>query len=130
MPACPRTRSVDGEKVRSMHDQENGSSARPDNFAQIAGLRPAHAGPPVAAGPEVLEIEFDRPMASAIHLFGELPQITGSPCWDDDGRVLRIPVALTSGTRYRLSFNEGVSGGFRGAGGEVLAPRQWIFDVA
>lgn len=113
-----------------MHDLQDESSARPGRFAQIAGLRPAHAGPPVTAGPDVLEIEFDRPMASAIQLFGELPQVTGSPCWDEDGRVLRIPVALLPGTRYRLSFNEGVSGGFRGAAGEVLAPREWIFDVA
>lgn len=114
---------------RSMHDQEVETPAVPNPCAQIAGLHPAHAGPPVAAGPDVLEIEFDRPMASAIHLFGELPQVTGSPCWDDDGRVLRIPVALSPGMRYRLSFNEGVSGGFRGAAGEVLAPREWIFDV-
>ena len=113
-----------------MHDHQDESSSHPGGFAQIAGLHPAHAGPPVAAGPQVLEIEFDRPMASAIQLFGELPQVTGSPCWDEDGRVLRIPVALSPGTRYRLSFNEGVSGGFRGAAGEVLAPREWIFDVA
>jgi hypothetical protein len=97
--------------------------------AQVAGLWPRHAGPPVAAGPGVLEIAFDRPMASAIHLFGDLPQITGSPCWDDDRRVLRIPVALTPGSRYRLSFNEGDTGGFRGAAGEVLAPCEWVFSV-
>jgi len=98
--------------------------------AQVACLLPAHAGPAVAAGPRVLEILFDRPMASAIHLFGDLPQVTGAPCWDDDGRVLRIPVLLAPGTRYRLSFNEGAEGGFRGANGEVLAPRDWIFEAS
>lgn len=108
-------------------DRTRPSHAR---VARVSGLRPAHAGPPVAPGPDVLEIEFDRPMASAIHLFGDLPQVTGAPCWDEDGRVLRIPVSLLPGTRYRLSFNEGVAGGFRGADGEVLAPREWIFDVA
>ena len=100
------------------------------DFAQIAGLLPAHAGPPIAAGAQVLEIEFDRPMASAIHLFGDLPEVTGPPCWDEDGRTLRIPVALSPGLRYRLLFNEGDSGGFRGAAGEILAAREWIFDVA
>ncbi len=101
-----------------------------EDFAQIAGLHPAHAGAPIAAGAEVLEIEFDRPMASTIHLFGELPQVTGPPCWDENGRILRIPVALSPGLRYRLLFNAGVSAGFRGAAGEKLAAREWVFDVA
>lgn len=105
-------------------------SPAPGAAAHIACLLPSHAGPAVAPGPRVLEILFDRPMASAIHLFGDLPQVTGAPCWDDEGRVLRIPVLLSPGTRYRLAFNAGAEGGFRGANGEVLAPREWTFEAA
>jgi len=98
--------------------------------AQVACLLPAHAGPAVEAGRGGPEVLSDGREGPAINRCGDWRQITGSPCWDGDGGLLRIPVLLAPGTRYRLSFNEGAEGGFRGANGEVLAPREWVFDVS
>ena len=97
--------------------------------AQVQSLHPPHSGAAVASGRACLEIHFDRPMTPAIHIFGAMPEITGAPVWDDDGRVLRIPVSLSAHTSYRLLLNIDTGEGFRSVTGEPLAPQEWLFDV-
>lgn len=93
-------------------------------------LSPAD-GATVPAGPTVLELHFDRPMASAVHIVGDVPDVTGSPGWDDERRVLRIPVTLRAGATYRMQINDpdAPGEGFRGQDGTVLHPRPWIITV-
>ncbi|HEX6912727.1 MAG TPA: DUF4932 domain-containing protein [Longimicrobium sp.] len=85
----------------------------------------------VAAGPAVLELHFDRPMATAASILGDVPEVTGRPAWDDERRVLRIPVTLRAGATYVMQLNDAdrPSAGFRSAAGEPLHPRTWTLRV-
>lgn len=96
---------------------------------QLAALVPAEGARP-AAGDSVLELRFDRPMDGRIAIFGEVPPVTGKPGWDETKQVLRIPVRLEAGARYRLLLNSEVDGGFTSQAGEKLVPRTWTFSVA
>lgn len=96
---------------------------------QLAALVPAEGSRP-AAGDSVLELRFDRPMDGRIAIFGDVPPVTGKPAWDAAKQVLRIPVRLEAGARYRLLLNSEQDGGFTSQAGEKLAPRTWTFAVA
>lgn len=95
---------------------------------QLAALVPAEGSRP-AAGDSVLELHFDRPMDGRIAIFGDVPPVTGKPAWDAAKQVLRIPVRLEAGARYRLLLNSEQDGGFTSQAGEKLAPRTWTFAV-
>ena len=84
-----------------------------------------------AAGPAVLELHFDRPMATAASILGDVPEVTGRPAWDDARRVLRIPVTLRAGATYVMQLNDAdrPDTGFRSAAGEPLHPRTWTLRV-
>jgi hypothetical protein len=88
-------------------------------------------GERVAAGPSVLELRFDRPMAPAASLRGDVPEVTGRPAWDEERRVLRIPVTLRAGATYVMQLNDPdrPDAGFRSAAGEPLHPRTWTLRV-
>lgn len=88
-------------------------------------------GARVAAGPAVLELHFDRPMATAASILGDVPEVTGRPAWDDERRVLRIPVTLRAGATYVMRLNDAdqPDAGFRSAAGEPLHPRTWTLRV-
>ena len=75
-------------------------------------------------------MHFDRPMDGRIAIFGDVPPVTGRPAWDAAKQVLRIPVRLEAGARYRLLLNTEQDGGFASQAGEKLAPRTWTFAVA
>jgi hypothetical protein len=95
---------------------------------QIVALVPANGGV-AAAGDTVLEIHFDRPMSGGMAVFGDVPETTGSPAWDDGKQVLRIPVRLAAGSRFVLYLNNEETAGFRSTEGEALVPREWRFSV-
>ena len=97
---------------------------------QLLRLVPAD-GERVAAGPAVLELHFDRPMATAASILGDVPEVTGRPAWDDERRVLRIPVTLRAGATYVMHLNDAdqPGAGFRDAVGEPLHPRTWTVRV-
>ena len=78
-----------------------------------------------------LELHFDRPMNGSMSIFGEAPEVTGKPAWNEEKTVLKIPVKLIAGRSYQMRLNRGeeVSGGFRSAAGEPLVPRPWHFTV-
>lgn len=83
----------------------------------------------VAADLTMLELHFDRPMAPGLAIFGETPEITGKPSWDESRRVLRLPVRLEPGARYTLQLNNEDTLRMQSADGEPLVPRQWSFRV-
>lgn len=95
---------------------------------QLTTLSPAE-GARLAAGDSVLELHFDRPMDGRIAIFGDVPTVTGKPAWDEAKQVLRIPVRLEAGARYRLLLNSESDGGFTSRAGEKLSPRSWTFSV-
>ncbi|MFN7137050.1 MAG: DUF4932 domain-containing protein [Thermomonas sp.] len=95
---------------------------------QLVALVPAD-GSRLSAGDGVLELRFDRPMDGRIAIFGEIPPVTAKPAWDAAKQVLRIPVRLEAGARYRLLLNSAQDGGFTSQAGEKLAPRTWTFAI-
>ena len=95
---------------------------------QLTALLPAE-GARLAGGDSVLELHFDRPMDGRIAIFGDVPPVTGKPAWDEAKQVLRIPVRLEAGARYRLLLNSEADGGFASRDGEKLAPRSWTFSA-
>lgn len=109
-------------------------SANPAKFRvgpQVAALSPADGDFRVDPKLTELEIRFDRAMAKGISVYGTVPEVTGKPVWSEDGRVLRIPVKLERGRRYRVLFNAGeATAGFASAEGERMLPRGWSFGVA
>lgn len=88
-------------------------------------------GEEAPAGPAVLELHFDRTMGPAFSVRGDMPEVTGRPAWDDERRVLRIPVTLRAGATYvmRLNNHDAPQTGFRGVDGEPLYPRTWTIRV-
>jgi hypothetical protein len=98
---------------------------------QILKAIPADGDTQVEATLSTLELHFDRPMNGAMSIFGESPEVTGKPAWNEDKSILRIPVKFTAGRTYQMRLNksEETSGGFRSATGELLVPRSWRFTV-
>lgn len=95
---------------------------------QLTARMPAE-GSRLEAGDSVLELRFDRPMDGRIAIFGDVPPVTGKPAWDAAKQVLRIPVRLEAGARYRLLLNSEQDGGFTSQAGEKLIPQTWTFTV-
>lgn len=95
---------------------------------QVVTYAPAQ-GARVAPGDGVLEVRFDRPMAPALAIFGEVPEVIGKPAWSDDGTTLRIPVRFAAGGAYRLLLNTEEALKMRSRADEPLAPREWEFSV-
>jgi hypothetical protein len=94
-------------------------------------LTPADGDTAVAAGPALLELSFDRPRSGRTMILGRMPELTGPPVWDEEKRVLRVPVRLIAGTSVRLQLNDphDPAAGFVSRAGEPLYPRTWIFRV-
>ena len=78
-----------------------------------------------------LRLEFDRPMSGAVALTGEAPEVVAAPRWEQDGRVLVVPVRFAAGSRHVLQINDEIEPGqgFRGKDGQWLVPREWRFTV-
>lgn len=93
---------------------------------------PARGATGVAPGQAELHLQFDRPMRSAIGVFGEkLPDFLGPPQWSPDGRALVMPVRMAAGREYEILLNDpDVPGGFRSAQGERLPPLRWQWRTA
>ena len=98
---------------------------------QIVKAIPADGDQQVDAGLSMLELHFDRPMDGGMSVFGDPPEISGKPAWNDEKKVLKIPVKLRAGQSYQMWLNksEETRGGFRSAAGEPLAFRPWRFTV-
>jgi len=98
---------------------------------QILKAIPADGDTQVDPDLGTLELYFDRPMDGSMSVYGDAPEVTGKPAWDQSKTVLKIPVKLTSGHNYhlRLNKNEDTKGGFRSAAGEPLVSRPWRFTV-
>lgn len=96
---------------------------------QIVAMLPAQDGelPP---GPTELELRFDRPMAPGLSIFGDVPEITGKPRWNDAATILYLPVKLAPGRQYHLYLNTEEAQRIRSAAGEPLVPREWRFRAS
>lgn len=116
---------VVAERQRHAAERTNALARGP----QLEGLSPAD-GVTAPAGNAVLELRFDRPMDGRIAVFGDIPKVTGKPHWDEEKRVLRIPVLLAAGANYRILLNNEEEAGFASADGEKLTPRSWVFGVS
>ena len=95
---------------------------------QILAYTPAQDAV-VGADLEVLEIRFDRPMAPALAIFGDVPEVAGKPSWDESHQVLRLPVRVRPGASYQLLLNNEDTLKMQSAAGEPLIPRSWKFRV-
>lgn len=95
----------------------------------LARQVPAAGEAQVDAALAQLELHFDRPMGRGVGIFGDRnPTFTAAPQWDDDRRVLRLPVALQPATAYVIELNSpGMPGGFVGKDGTVLPAQVWRF---
>lgn len=102
--------------------------ARQAQGPQILALLPAQDAE-VAPGATELEVHFDRPMAPGLSIFGDVPQISGKPRWNDSATILYLPVTLAPGGRYRLYLNSEEAQRIRSVAGEPLAPREWRFSA-
>ena len=71
---------------------------------------------------------FSRPLVTVTSRLSAAT-VTGKPAWDEAKQVLRIPVRLEAGARYRLLLNSESDGGFTSRAGEKLSPRSWTFSV-
>ena len=98
---------------------------------QLHSASPALDGGVVAPGEGELRLEFDRPMSGAVALAGDTPEVIGAPRWEQDGRVLVVPVRFAAGSRHVLQINDEIEPGqgFRGKDGQWLVPREWRFTV-
>ena len=103
-------------------------AARDAAGPRIAHLSPAE-GSRVAAGDVVLELRFDRAMAPALAIFGDVPEVTGKPEWSADRTTLRIPARLAAGARYRLHLNSEDALRIKAADGAPLPPTTWTFEA-
>lgn len=99
--------------------------------ARVVEASPALDGGRAAPGEGELRLRFDRPMAGGIALMGEPPDVTGRPRWEDDGRVLVVPVRFAAGARHMLRLNDEATPGegFVGRDGAWLVPLEWSFEV-
>ncbi len=116
---------VIAERQRLANDQALALAKGP----QLDGLSPAD-GTIAAPGNATLELRFDRPMDGRIAIYGDVPKVTGKPQWDEEKRVLRIPVLLAAGASYQVLLNNETEDGFASADGEKLAPRTWTFSAS
>lgn len=115
---------VDAEQKRLAAEQVERLATGP----QIVRYVPAQ-GAVVGAGLTLLELHFDRAMAPGLAIFGDPPEVTGKPAWDESKRVLRIPVRVQPGASYSLMLNSEETARIQGADGEALVPRVWKFSV-
>jgi hypothetical protein len=95
---------------------------------QIVRYVPAQ-GAVVGADLTTLELHFDRAMAPGLAIFGDPPEVTGKPSWDQSRRVLRIPVRVQPGASYTLMLNNEETARIKDADGNALVPRVWNFRV-
>jgi hypothetical protein len=105
------------------------AEARRRTGPQVVRTVPAYGAAGVDAGLDALIVEFDREMSAGVAILGSI-ELTGRPRWDDDRRVLTLPVRLRPGATYVLELNSEEHVGFRSAAGEPLAPRTWRFTVS
>lgn len=98
---------------------------------QLLSASPALDDGVVAPGEGELRLEFDRPMGGSVALSGDAPEVIGTPRWEQDGRVLVVPVRFAAGGRHVLQLNDEIEPGqgFRGKDGQWLVPREWRFTV-
>lgn len=89
-------------------------------------------GATVSPGQASLRLQFDRPMGTAVGVFGDrLPDFLGPPQWSPDRRVLLLPVSMDADRDYEILLNDpDLPGGFRSAQGERLPPSRWRWRTA
>lgn len=100
----------------------------------LVASTPADGARDVAPTLTELTFTFDRPMRdqawSVVGSSTDLPQITGSPHYDTERRVLTLPVRLEPGRTYRVGLNSGANQAFQSQDGVPLEPRVIEFTTA
>lgn len=105
--------------------------ARWASGVQLLVASPAIEDGVAAPGEGELRLEFDRAMTGNVAIMGEPPRLIGAPRWEQDGRVLVVPVRFEPGREHVLQLNEELEPGhgFAGRDGAWLVPRAWRFRV-
>jgi tetratricopeptide (TPR) repeat protein len=89
-----------------------------------------------------ITILFSQPMDTANWFYssfepGMLPQVTGTPVFDESGKNWTLPVKLARGKVYAIAFNCGdamrdnkkLTAGFRSVSGEICEPFVLVFST-
>jgi hypothetical protein len=93
---------------------------------KVVAMVPANGADDVDPGLSSIVITFDRPMRAGSWSFvgggPSYPKTTGQPSYDDECKVLTLPVQLEPDHDYELWLNRGQYDSFRSASGKVLRP--------
>jgi hypothetical protein len=99
----------------------------------VTGMVPANGQQDVDPRTTAIVVTFDRPMRDqswAVVGGGEHFPKTGKPSYDQDRKVLTIPVELKPDWQYEFWLNRGKYDSFRSADGESLQPVRVTFRTA
>jgi hypothetical protein len=99
----------------------------------VTGMVPANGQQDVDPRTTAIVVTFDRPMRDqswAVVGGGEHFPKTGKPSYDQDRKVLTIPVELKPDWQYEFWLNRGKYDSFRSADGESLQPIRVTFRTA
>ena len=110
------------------HSAEELEARRP----HVVGLVPINGDLDVSPGLEVIVVTFDRPMrAGTWSVVGGGPKYpaTGSPAYDAQRQIFRLPVILEPDREYELWLNRGPHMSFASADGTPLAPFRISFQT-
>lgn len=98
---------------------------------KVVSIVPKDGARDVDPATKALVITFDRPMQDGMWSVvggGEhFPKITGKPAYDQDRKVLTVPIELRPEWDYELWLNRGKYDSFRAADGTPLPPVQVRF---
>jgi len=98
---------------------------------RLVRLVPPHGTSVADTSLKALEFHFDQPMGPGITVRSDdMPEVIGTPQWDEARQVLRVPVRLAPGKGYRLDLNPPDDRGFVNTAGEPLAGFRWRFRTA
>ncbi len=100
---------------------------------RVAALTPANGAGDVDPATTAIVVTFDRAMRdqgwSVVGGGPNFPEMTGKPSYDQDRKVLTIPVKLKPDWQYELWLNRGKFDSFRSEAGEALSPVHVTFKT-
>ncbi len=109
-------------------------SERMERAPKIESIEPANGTEDVDPATSAIRVTFDRPMRdgrwSVVRTGSGFPQITGALGYDEQRRVLTIPVRLAAGETVRFSLNRTGYMAFVSEEGVPLAPVDVSFTTA
>ncbi len=100
---------------------------------KVVLLSPANGAIDVDPATSEFVVHFDRAMRdqswSILGAKRDQPEFTGTPVYDAERKVLRMPMRLEPGRTYRFALNSATSKGFTSQDGVALAPLQVTFTT-